>query len=536
MSERDCDRRTVLFWRFVQKRPVIALTLLFSAAAAVVLWHNDRVSRTVVQTTALQDARLYSEAIGEFRTLYSSEVVEAAQSQGITVSHDYKEHAGAIPLPATLSMQLGQRIGMHRSGAETRLYSPYPFPWRQQEGGLRDGFARRAWEHFQHDPDTPFYDFQQQEGRQVLRYATADTMRASCVNCHNSHPDSPKTDWKVGDVRGVLEVVLPMDDVQAQMSAGIRESLALVAFIVIAGVTVLAVVIGRLRSTTDNLEDRMRELEVRDRELRESNELLIAARDEALASSRSKSQFLGTMSHELRTPLNAIIGYCEMLQEDADEQGESQLTEDLERIHQSATGLLGIIDDILEVSKLETGRSRLEVESCDVAAMVQDVVETVEPAIAQKGLRFERDIGREVGRITNDPVKLRMCLLHLLSNAAKFTREGTIRFQVRRESTGDGDWMRFTVSDTGIGMSRDQVHQLFEPFTQADGSSTRSHGGAGLGLAITHRFCRLMGGAMDVQSTPGEGTTMTFRVPVDVAATAGESEKLFAGSERRGAS
>ena len=252
MTERD--RKPGGFSRNLHNRTILALAFLFAAAAGIVLWHNYRVSRTLVQTTALQDAQLYTEAISEFRTLYTSEVVETVRLQGITVSHDYKEHAGAIPLPVTMSMELGRRIGMHRSGAETQLYSEYPFPWREEEGGLRDEFARQSWEHFQQNPDTPFYEFQQLDGRAVLRYATADRMRASCVNCHNSHPDTPKNDWKEGDVRGVLEVVLPMDDVEAQTVAGIRESLGLVTAIVIAGVSLLAVVIGRLRRQAATLQ------------------------------------------------------------------------------------------------------------------------------------------------------------------------------------------------------------------------------------------------------------------------------------------
>ena len=519
-TNRDHHSQLAPAWRLLHQRTVLVLTLLFGLAAAVLLWHKFRMSRTLVQSTALQNAALYSEAIAAFRTLYTSEVVEVVRKQGITVTHDYRQHAGAIPLPVTLSMQLGKQIGSYQSGAETRLYSPYPFPWRKEDGGLRDEFAQQAWGHLTRNPDQRFYQFEHLNGRAVLRYATADTMRRSCVECHNTHPDSPKIDWKEGEVRGVLEVVLPMTDVEEATTAGVRESIVLIAAIMIVGVSGLAVVIGRLRQTTEDLQHRMREAKQHESQIQATNELLVEARDAALAASRAKSQFLTNMSHELRTPLNAIIGYSELLQEDADEQGQGQLLDDLARIHKSAMGLLGIIDDVLEIANIETGYTRLTTETFDLAPLLDDVVNAIEPAIKEKGLRFDYEVSEKVGQIVNDRLKLRLCLLHLLSNACKFTEEGAVRFHVCREPAGDGDWIRFTVRDTGIGMSSQHVAGLFEAFMQADSSSTRKYGGTGLGLAITHNLCRLMGGVIKVESEPGRGTTITFRIPVDVDAAA----------------
>ena len=211
--------------QLLQNYTALVLSLMFCVSGAAMLWQVSRVQTDLTHAIALQNASLYTQALTEFRTLYTSEVVEVIRGHGIEVTHDYVTQEGAIPLPTTLSLILGQHIGAHGSGAESRLYSPYPFPWRQEEGGLRDSFAESAWHALQHHPDQPFYRFEEVDGRRALRYATADRMRPDCVGCHNTHLDSPKTDWKRQEVRGVLEVILPLDAAVAQTRVGLREPL-----------------------------------------------------------------------------------------------------------------------------------------------------------------------------------------------------------------------------------------------------------------------------------------------------------------------
>src|SRR5215471_3068433 len=197
--------------RLLQERTILVLLLLFGVGMGCMLWHVSRLQSNLITSIALQDASLYAQALADFRTLYTSEVVETVRPRGIEVTHDYMSHAGAIPLPVTLTMLLGERISAHEAGAQVRLYSPYPFPSRREAGGLQDAFSRAACDALQHNPTVPFYRFEPFQGRQSLRYATADLMRPSCVDCHNTHTASPKTDWKTGEVRGVLEVILPLD-------------------------------------------------------------------------------------------------------------------------------------------------------------------------------------------------------------------------------------------------------------------------------------------------------------------------------------
>src|SRR5215475_649928 len=168
--------------RLLHERTILVLTILFGIGVVCMLWYVSHLQANLIASTVLQDASLYSQALEEFRTLYTSEVVDAVMKHGIGVTHDYASIEGAIPLPVTLTLLLGKRIGAHGSGAQTRLYSPYPFPWRREEGGLQDAFGQEAWSALQHHPDTPYYRFEEIKGLRSLRYATADLMRPRCVD------------------------------------------------------------------------------------------------------------------------------------------------------------------------------------------------------------------------------------------------------------------------------------------------------------------------------------------------------------------
>ena len=206
---------------------------------------------------------------------------------------------------------------------------------------------------------------------------------------------------------------------------------------------------------------------------------LLQARREAEGASRSKSQFLANMSHELRTPLNAIIGYSEMLVEEAEDAGRGMLA-DLGKIHSAGRHLLSLINDILDLSKIEAGKMDLYVEDFDLDPVIEDVVATAQPLAEKNGARLEAG-GSRLGTMHSDVTRIRQVLLNLLSNACKFTHGGTVRLAVTREAGEDGDWVRFVVSDDGIGMSPDQLERLFQAFTQASASTAARYGGTGLG-------------------------------------------------------
>jgi signal transduction histidine kinase len=242
-------------------------------------------------------------------------------------------------------------------------------------------------------------------------------------------------------------------------------------------------------------------------EIQEKSRLLAEA-------SQHKSQFLANMSHELRTPLNAIIGLTEMLREDAEHA--KQDTEPLDRVLGAARHLLALISDILDLSKIEAGRMELHLETFSVVPVIQNVARTIEPMATKNSNCLVIDCPTDLGTIHADQTRLRQSLLNLASNANKFTENGTITIAAHQEQEDGREWMTLTVSDTGIGMTPEQMGKLFQEFSQASSATASKYGGTGLGLAISRRFCQMMGGDITVESEPGRGSTFTIRVPRSV--------------------
>jgi two-component system sensor histidine kinase/response regulator len=240
---------------------------------------------------------------------------------------------------------------------------------------------------------------------------------------------------------------------------------------------------------------------------------------QAEAATRAKSDFLASMSHELRTPLNAIILYSELLQEEAEDEGKQRSVTDLQRIQSAGKHLLELINDILDLSKIEAGKMVLSLETFGVRAMIDELIDTVGPVVQQNNNLLSVSCGDDVGTMSADLMKTRQILLNLLSNAGKFTRGGVVTLEARRHVVGGNASVAFTVTDTGVGMTPQQTEKIFDAFTQADVTTTRKYGGTGLGLAIVSRFCQLMGGSVSVESRPGEGSCFTVLLPLAVIET-----------------
>ena len=356
-----------------------------------------------------------------------------------------------------------------------------------------------------------------------VRLVAPVMMGAACVACHNVHPDSPKKDWKVGDVRGIQEVI-----VSASMASNIlvfKYLLSYFGFMALLGIGFivqerrLAVEIGGMNR---QLEGANNVLAAQTRQLADTVTELQVARDQAMDASRTKSSFLANMSHELRTPLNAIIGLTELMSENATRFGTEKAVEPLRRVLRAGRHLLNLINGILDLSKIEAGKLDLTLETVIVKPVVEEVMGIARPLAEANKNELVLDCPQDIGAVHADSMRLRQILLNLLSNACKFTKAGKVTLKVARAEAGGRAWVEFAVSDSGIGMTEEQVGRLFQEFMQADASTTREFGGTGLGLAITRKLSELMGGEIRVASAPGKGSTFTVRLPVDASAAAAE--------------
>ncbi|MFZ4757486.1 MAG: ATP-binding protein [Burkholderiaceae bacterium] len=630
--------------------PLAACGLILVAGAGSVIAYLQHEARRQQEALAIDDAQQFSRSVTHFRNFYSAEIVPRARAGGLPITHAYRDKPGTLPLPATFTLDFGDYLGAQAGGHQARLYSELPFPWRTAERKL-DTFQRDALAALRAAPGTPFYRVETVEGRAVLRYAVADRMVESCVACHNSYADSPKVDWKVGDVRGVLEVRRPVL-VSERMQAGLRNSIALSALVVASGMLLIGVAFRGLRASTRAAErlaaehheanlrlrgevarradaestlrfseatlratfegiadgvivfdqdgriaqanrvaaemfrlapdllvgqsvrsllppevlrrvagedggrrrvEGMRadgtrfDAEVAIREVRLGDEPyftaivadatlrarhereMAAARDAALDTARVKSQFLANMSHEIRTPMNGVIGMTGLLRDTALTGEQREMVETVQR---SADALLTIIDDILDLSKIEAGKLRLQAADFDPVETIEDTLELIADRAAAKGLQLGYRLDGAVPRAMHgDEMRVRQVLNNLLSNAVKFTAQGTV--EVTLAFRAESRLLEVRVRDTGPGIPLDKVRLLFQPFSQVDGSTTRRFGGTGLGLAISRQLVELMGGAIGVTTREGQGSLFHFTIAWHPPVAADLPDPLAALSGRR---
>ncbi|WP_089962132.1 response regulator [Limnohabitans sp. 2KL-3] len=618
---------------------------------AVGLWvvlYTYQSSEAMVKQYAAESAQTHAVSITQFRNFYTQELVPRAVKAGVDITHEYQLRDNALPLPASLTIDLGHYLSKVDGGTQVRLFSDQPFPWRVAERHL-DDFQHQALLHLKTHPDRPFVREEIMNGTRVLRYAQADKMLASCVACHNSYPGSPNTQWREGDVRGALEVVLPVSEWQLASTGVLNRTFAVLLVLLFLGFALVWLSLRRIRSallTSRSLsaerQTAIRQLseEILEREQVEKNlrlsesklqsifrsvpegivvadahgkmvqcndamagifgypmeelmgqrvnllmadtdrqhhdqsmsnyldtgekklmnqprvlhgrrrdgslfpvrvtisetrldkehffigvmqdftaiqsaqDLLVEAKEKAEQANRMRGEFLANMSHEIRTPMNGIVGMTELALDTSEPDRQKEY---LVLARDSANHLLQIINEILDFSKIEAKALELELLEVSPAQLVRQTVRSLEQLAFAKGVAVTLEMGSDIPeRLWMDPVRMRQVLTNLIGNAIKFTDAGSVTVCTERLSAADANTvvLRISIIDTGIGFDPERTEALFSPFTQADGSVTRSFGGTGLGLAITRSLLQLMGGSISAEGRPGKGATFVATLPV----------------------
>lgn len=625
-----------------------AVACVLIAVSAWVVYYTYKSSERVVFQYATESAQEHAESVTQFRNFYAQELVPRAIRAGVEVTHDYKSRDNALPLPATLTIELGHYLSQVDGGTQVRLYSDLPFPWREGERQL-DEFQKQALAHLKTNPRMPFVREEVLNGQRVLRYAQADRMLSGCVTCHNQYPSSPKTDWKVGDVRGALEIILPVSQWQSATTQVLTRTFTVLLGLLLGGLLLVWLSVRRMRASlmvardlSTQRQQAIHQLhqEISDRQLieqelrlsesklnsiftsvpeaivvadargnivqcnvataeifgfvlsdlvgqnikvlmqtserdahdgylqayaqtgqkhllnqprivrgmrkdgtlfpvrvtvketrvddahffigviqdftaiQDTQDLLVEAKNKAEQANRMRGEFLANMSHEIRTPMNGILGMTELAMSTDDSQTQKEY---LSLARDSAGHLLHIINQILDFSKIEAGALELEELTVCPAQLVRHTARSLEHLAQTKGVALHVINGASLPELVwLDPVRVRQVLTNLIGNAIKFTDEGSITVEscVRPHTSPDWVTLEIAVTDTGVGFDDARIEALFSPFTQADGSITRSYGGTGLGLAITRSLMQLMGGDVTATSQQGQGACFTIRFPV----------------------
>lgn len=538
----DRARRCLAFWH---EKPILTLMVCLAGTIAAVLWHQARTHDKAVRSTILQEAAGQLVMLEEFRSLYTSEVVSRVSGHGIEVTHDYAENEGAIPLPATLSMLLGERISAMSGGGSMRLYSPYPFPWREGTGGVLDDFERAAWDEIVKNPDRPFFRFEETVNGPILRYASADRMRQSCIGCHNNHPETPRRGWMVGDVRGVLEVSVP---VPRGGSTSLVNSLPLLILLGVLGLASIWSVTVKLRRESALLEGRVKE---RTAELKSENKKRREAEEEREGARRLESigRLAAGLAHEINTPTQYVGDNTYFLKESFHE---------LIPVLRKAEELADAVYSGTESSEF-ADEVKVALGEADVDYLVKEIPSTFEQSlygidcvrkIVQSMKEFSHphsegmtkiDLNRsievtivvttsewtQVAEVETDfdldlplvsclPGEINQVFLNLIVNAAHAIADvvgdgrggkGTITISTRR----DGDFVELSIVDTGSGIPEEARGRIFEPFF-----TTKEVGkGSGQGLTIAHSVVvNKHGGTLDFTTEIGKGSTFIIRLPL----------------------
>ena len=497
-------KRRALTGEFLLSRsalPIVAV--LFGTGLALTyaqLSHNHRV---LIERTALQHAAVYSHTLDRFRSLYASEVVETARKSGLKISHDYLTEQNAIPLPITLTNELDG--GIATEGVKTTMYSPFPFAWR--EGGLKDEFARDAWEALNQNPDQPYYRTEKYNGVLSLRYAISERMKEECVDCHNTYDGSPKMDWRVGDVRGVLEVVYPLDQAERLARGSIWETLGILSPMMLLALTMLGLTLKQHRRWNSTLQQKIR---AQERTLELEEEVRQAQRMQAVG------RLAGGVAHDFNNELTVIRSFTTYAIRRLEPEDPSY--SDLQHVLGAANRGEALTRQLLAFSRQKSVHPRVVNVNTLVGGM-----DAMLARLVGKRVRLDIDLAPELPNVRLPAGAIDQVVMNLALNARDAMPDGgkltirTSRFSVSKGTGAEnampailGDYVCLTVSDDGVGMDEETRRSMFDPFFTTKGPGK----GTGLGLSTCWGIVRQANGHILVESEPGRGTTIRVLLPV----------------------
>lgn len=488
-----------------------AATLIFVIASLIgatmvfiAYWHTKNIEKAALERAAAS----YSHAISAFRSFYAKEVLSKLHDSDVRVSHLYKGEPGTIPIPATMTIDLTEKINSNDRHISISVVSEFPYPWRRQ--AQLNAFETNATRWFKTSSESSYSDVIKIDEKDFLGFASPMRMTESCVTCHNNHPDSPKKDWKLGDVRGLQVVYMPLNVATTGNHIGLAY---LIGFIILSFVGAFSVILW----LTNNNQIAFAEIGQKTRKLQQTMKQLSGAKQAAEDASKAKSEFLANMSHEIRTPMNAIIGLSHLALHDKHDKGRDEGY--FNKINSSATNLLNIINDILDFSKIEAGRMEIETADFELDELLQSVYDINYMRAEEKGIAFSLHRDFSIPNILQgDFVRLSQILTNLISNAVKFTETGSVKVEVKPVTfVDDMLTLVFAVTDTGVGIDKGKLETLFDAFTQEDSSTTRRFGGTGLGLSITKQLTELMNGQIDMESELNKGTKISVQLTFPIS-------------------
>ena len=533
-------------FQFIYNNTWLLLILLFISSSSIIVWYMAKQQSALVESISIKNAQLYLGAITEFRTIYTSEVVNRLKTSNISIVHDYHGRADAIPLPATLSMLLAKRIGQRNVGTKVRLYSPFPFPWRKADSGLQDDFGQSAWEFFQKYPDSPYFSFDVIGESRVLRYAVADQMRPDCVECHNSHPDTPKSDWKIGDVRGILDVTLPIGEFEQQAQANLMGFTWLILGASLVGLFTLLLLIGRLKFNYQQSQEKLNieigqgklaqikmlefneELQHTLLELKHTQDSLVE--QETMAALGS---MVAGVAHEINTPIGICVTAASIFEEETQdiilqaEKGklsklvfESYTKKSLDSVQIMAYNLqraCDLIDNFKQVAVDQTSHER---RIFNVNTYLKAIVNSLTPQTQGQVKHVLIDCS-EVLELDSFPGALSQVITNLITNSVKYGFDGITNGVISIKVEVSADYMTIRYQDDGKGIPEKLHKKIFEPFY----TTGRDSGGSGLGLHIIYNIIvQLFKGTIICHDCQGNGVVFEIMLPFN------ESLKLTAAN------